>query len=262
MKNVLLYGGGTQSTGLLLMILDGVIDVKIDDAIYSDTFSEPKFVDNYILKVKDYVYKKYGFIINIVNKPGQGLEYDIKNNTGERIASLPLFTANGGMIRRQCTMEYKIIPINKYIKQKYEVGRKIKKSIPLINRLFGISLDEIERCKQSTDWWAINDYPLVMARMYRHEVINYIAKNHPQLSHPPKSSCVFCPFHNDQYWRELKKKHHIEFERACNIDELIRNNSKLSNRCYLHKSMIPLRNVNFELKQINIFGECEGYCGI
>ena len=60
MKNVLLYGGGTQSTGLLLMMCDGKIKgyEKPDMTIFSDTFSEPEFVNEYILKVSKYVLDK------------------------------------------------------------------------------------------------------------------------------------------------------------------------------------------------------------
>ncbi len=264
MKNVLLYGGGTQSTGLLLMMCDGFIPEysKPDLVIFSDTMAEPYFVNEYILKVKRYVWVKYRVEIEIISN-GNIIDDLLGNKKeGTRAASLPLFLDNGGMIRRQCTNEYKIIPINKVIKERFEIGRKKKESKPVVNRLFGMSLDEIGRCKQSTEWWAENKYLLVYERMYRNEVIRYVNLNHPELADPPRSSCYFCPFHSNLYWKLMKRKHPKMFKSACEIDELIRDNEKLRNRAYLHRSLKPLREINFEQLDVDIFGECEGYCGI
>lgn len=262
MKNVLLYGGGTQSTGLLLMALDGLFVVP-DLTIFADTYSEPYFVYDYIRLVREYIENKYNYEIDVVF--GGILESDIRVSkiTGKRVASIPLYTENKGMIRRQCTDEYKIKPITRYLKEYFNIGRKTKDSKPTIKRWFGISLDEIERCKVSQDWWAENYYPLVEMRMYRHGVINYINKNHPELANPSRSSCYFCPFHSDNYWRMLKEKHPNEFRRAIEIDEIIRINPKLNNKCYLHRSCKPLSEVDFSKHgQLEIFGECDGYCGI
>jgi len=273
MKEILLYGGGTQSTGLLLMALDGLFK-KPDMVIFSDTMGEPQFVYDYIKRVNIYIIEKYQLGIRQIY--GGNLPQDIKSAElsyrinqkfpslkTKRIASLPLFTESGGMIRRQCTAEYKIQPITKHIKSVYNFGRKNAKSEIEINRWFGISLDEIERCKISQEWWAINNYPLVEKRMYRHEVIDYINKNHPELANPPRSSCYFCPFHNDNYWRELKENHNNEFGKACKIDELIRHQPKLTDKCYLHRSRQPLKDVDFSKHgQLEIFAECDGYCGI
>jgi hypothetical protein len=264
MIDVLLYGGGTQSTGLLLMLCDGHLKgyTKPDIVIFADTKSEPHFVDDYILKVSEYVKRTYD--VELITVSAGSLKADIKNNsnTGERVASLPLFMSNGGMINRQCTFDYKINPVNKYLKKTIEIGRKKKGSEPVVNRMFGYSLDEIERCKVSSDWWAVNDHPLVMNRLYRHEVINYINKNHPELKNPPRSACYFCPFHSDVYWRELKKKYPDVFKEACKIDEMIRIKDNLKYECYVHRSLKPLSEIDFSTTQLEIFGECEGYCGV
>jgi hypothetical protein len=264
MKNVLLYGGGTQSTGLLLMLCDEFIKgySKPDLVIFADTFSEPSFVNDYIKRVSKYVLDKFDLEITIISKGN--LEKDVINgiNNNARFASLPLFMSNGGMIRRQCTNEYKIIPINKYVKELFKVGRKSKNNNHLkVNRLFGISVDEIERCRISVDWWAINKYPLVDARLNRNDVINYVNTNHPELADPPRSSCYFCPFHSNSYWKTLKTKHPNIFRDACNFDDKIRINARLEHQSYLHRKTIPLKLIDFE-SQNEIFGECEGYCGI
>jgi len=224
--------------------------------------SEPHFVDSYVLDVTAYVWDKYKVQVVTVSKGSLKEDMITSFEDGSRVASLPLFMSNGGMIRRQCTNEYKIDPINKYIRSELDIGRKTKDSIASVNRMFGISLDEIERCKVSQDWWAVNKYPLVDHRIYRHEVIDYVNNNHPDIANPPRSSCYFCPFHSNDYWSAMKKKHPEMFEDACKMDDVIRVNKKLEHECFLHRSLIPLRDISFDNPQMEIFGECEGYCGI
>ena len=261
MKNVLLFGAGTQSAGLLLMALDGYFPVP-DLTIFADTHSEPEFVYTYFRQFKKYVKDCYNYDIIIVD--GGNLEQDLidASNNKSRVAGLPYFTESGGMIRRQCTLDYKINPIVKYIKELYNIGRKKKDSIPIIKRWFGMSLDEIERCRVSQDWWAVNYYPLVESRIYRHEVINYTNKKHPEIKNPPRSSCYFCPFHSDNYWRELKRNHGSEFNKAVEIDKVIRFQQNMRDKVFLHRKLKPLKDIDFNKYQYEIFGECEGYCGI
>lgn len=260
-KNVLLYGGGTQSTALLLMSLEGVF-AKVDYAVFSKIGdSEPKFVNDYVYKVKEFVKDRYNFDLTILET--SDLQKDILNANGNRVASLPYYTLNGtekGMLMRQCTYEYKIVPINKWIKEKCNVQRGDKE---VVCRWFGISFDEMQRMKTSTDKYAINYYPMVDARIRRAEAIDYINKRFPELKEPPRSSCVFCPFHSDGYWRQLKQKHPTEFQRAVEFDKQVRkSNPKLRSELYLHKSCKPLDEIDFD-SQADFFEGCdEGYCGM
>lgn len=59
--HVLSYGGGTQSTALLLMALKGEINGVIPDyIIFSDTGWEPKHVYNWIEKINKHIKATYG----------------------------------------------------------------------------------------------------------------------------------------------------------------------------------------------------------
>jgi len=83
---------------------------------------------------------------------------------------------------------------------------------------------------------------------------------------PRKSSCVFCPFHGDAYWLDLKRNYPEEFAKACSVDETIRDMSKrgMRNPLYLHRSLVPLSEVKFRHEQQMDFfsNECDGYCGV
>lgn len=49
MKEVISYGGGTQSTALILMALEGKFNLpRPDFAVFSDTGGEPEFIYDYV----------------------------------------------------------------------------------------------------------------------------------------------------------------------------------------------------------------------
>lgn len=72
--NVLSWGGGTQSTALMLLMLDGKIKdengnvVKPDYIMFADTKNEASFLYNQLYKVIDYVKKTYDYDIIVTSK--------------------------------------------------------------------------------------------------------------------------------------------------------------------------------------------------
>lgn len=181
-------------------------------------------------------------------------------------ASLPLHTLlNGerGMLRRQCTNEYKIQPVHQAIRRHLGLakGERVKNGTK-VTLWLGISLDEVERMKMSRVSWIENNWPLIEKRMTRGDCLEYLkAKSIPQ---PAKSACIGCPFHGDDYWRELKSKSPEEFESACNFDDIMRKRkAAVKAPVYLHPTMKPLREVDLTDNQGDMFGnECEGHCGL
>ena len=69
------------------------------------------------------------------------------------------------MIRRQCTHEYKIQPVIKQIRELH--GLKPHKHMPLTQVWLGISMDEIQRMKESVLPRIEYYYPLIEQRMTR-----------------------------------------------------------------------------------------------
>ena len=118
--------------------------------------------------------------------------------------------------------------------------------------------------KPSRTAWVTNCYPLVDAGLRRSDCLRIIRE--AGLPEPQKSSCVFCPYHSDEFWRRLGTHHPDEFERAAKIDDAIRDMSKsgVKGQVFLHRSLKPLRVIDFD-KQTRLFGdledeECEGGC--
>jgi hypothetical protein len=94
------------------------------------------------------------------------------------------------------------------------------------------------------------------------------AKGYPE---PPRSACVFCPFHSNKEWQRLKTQEPDEFKRAVQFEkELQAAKAKTDNMIstpYLHRSCQPIDQVDtrsdFDKGQLPLWDdECEGMCGV
>ena len=274
MKNIVSYGGGTQSTALILMALNGEYSLSRPDfGVWADVGAEPEFIYDYVYYFIDYVKTKYDFDIFIC-KHKEGLEKHIltppkKSRAGKfYTSSVPPFftlseTGEKGMLMRQCTPDYKINPVKKLINSKLERAEPYRKWI-------GISFDERSRMKISPEKKVTNYYPLVDNFIRRDMAIDYVVGQ--GLRKPQRSSCYFCPFHSDEYWLWLKKYHIKEFNKACDFEiksQMIVKSGLgvIRDMVYVHSSCKPLAEVKFDNEnQLNLFphliDECDGECGI
>ena len=256
MIDIISLGAGKQSTYMLLTSLEGKYEHKPDFAVFADIGCEPEYVYNHVDWLTEYVKHKYDFDIITING-GDLIQdtLDYYKGKNKRSASIPCFLSQGGMIRRQCTGEYKINPLKRYY-QKVRNGEKIRQWI-------GISLDEIQRVKNSFVGYIDNYYPLIEQRITISEIIAWFSKH--GYEEPGKSSCIVCPFHSNNYWKRFKKEYPEEFETACKFDEAIRDHPKLKSQCYLHRTLKPLREIDFRFEPSlfpELIEECDGLCGL
>ncbi len=254
--NIISLGAGVQSTTLALMAAFGELPMP-DCAIFSDTGWEPKAVYEHL----DKLIKFLPYPVYVVS--GGNLKEDTinrSNSTGQRFAAIPWHIRNPdgsrGMGRRQCTNEYKLRPLQKKIVEL--LGGHPKSGAHV---WIGISTDEAHRMKPSRVQYIVNEYPLIDKRLNRQECLKWL-ENKGWTA--PKSSCIACPFHSDHEWRNLTKE---EFAEAVEIDKIIREQSGFKGHQFMHRSLLPLDQVDLrdaqELGQIDLFGnECEGMCGV
>jgi len=255
--NVISLGAGKQSSYMLLAALEGAYKYRPDVAVFADTGCEPKYVYSYLGWLVDYVKDKYDFNIITVSRGNLVTDtIDYIEGRNKRGASLPLFSEiSGGPINRQCTADYKIAPVNKYL-QSIRRKRRVRKWI-------GISLDEIERMKLSPVKYAEHYYPLVEGRIRIDGIVNWFKENN--LPEPGKSACLICPFHSHRYWQRLKKEFPDEFNKACDFDDKIRQLPNMRGKTYLSRRLKPLRDVNFDYEPSlfpELIEECYGLCGL
>ena len=256
---IISLGLGVQSTAMYLLSSTNFID-RADHAIFADPGAELPRTYEILEYLQDWAKYNNGIPIHSVKKSLYQDLLNQENSTGQRSASIPAFSDEGrGMLRRQCTKEYKIDVVVKKIRDLY--GLKKYKTMPKTEVWLGITMDEIQRMKVSQLSRITYVYPLIDQRMSRGDCMSVFEQyNFPK---PIKSSCVFCPYHGDKQWKELKEKLPEEFAKAVAVDNAIRDSSKkgVNEKIYLHRSCRPLQDVEFAAQQ-ELFMCEEGYCGL
>lgn len=265
MHQIISLGAGVQSTTLALMAAHGEIGPKPEMAIFADTQWEPKKVYRHLewLKVE---LARFGIPV-VVATAGSLREQIVQAcNSGDRFASIPFYTINAdgekGMVRRQCTSEFKIRVILAAARR--ELGLTKHKMPPgTVKQWIGISLDEIERAKPSHVKWAERRHPLLEMEMTRLDCMTWLTRKGYAV--PPKSSCIGCPFHDDHTWLDMKRNDPESWHDAVEIDRMVRKLPRFSGQAFLHPSCRPLEEVNLNEDQMEMdlfINECEGVCGV
>ncbi|MGD9160056.1 MAG: hypothetical protein PVG39_16700 [Desulfobacteraceae bacterium] len=244
--NVVSLGAGRQSSYMLLRGLAGDFSVIPDAAVFSDTQNEPPYVYEFLDKLVQYCHDVYSFDITILRN----------ESILESRQSLPYYINGGqGTLRRQCTTHFKIRPVRRFCQQNRS-GRKVRLWI-------GVSCDEMERMRVSDVKYIKHFYPLVESRVTISSILKFWESH--VLKVPGKSSCMVCPYHSDRWWRMFKKQFPKSFNSVCDFDESIRKSVLPDGDVFLHRSCVPLRNVDFSFSSSlfpELIEECSGLCGL
>jgi len=261
---ILSLGAGVQSSTLALMIEKGEIPM-VDAAIFADTFSEPKAVYDWL----DWLESKISYPLY---KVSFGNLREDSMNPKWNFVTIPVFTKNSttgkkGLLRRQCTSNYKINPVNQKVRNLLGLAKgERRKNGTSVEMIMGISTDEIFRVKTNQIKYITNVYPLIEKKMNRQSCKDWMAKN--KYPTPPRSACTFCPFHNNKEWSQIKKGDPKEWQEVIEFDKAIRSNTKKSeDKVYLHRDCVPIDQIDFDKdkdkEQLDMFNnDCTGMCGI
>ena len=271
-KHIISLGAGVQSSTMALMAAQGEITPMPDAAIFADTQAEPQSVYRWL----DWLEKQLPFPVYRVTAGSlTKRSLALRKTRDGRLYSktdIPYYTKNrdgsqGKIPRRQCTRDFKLLPIMRKQRELAGVVRGQREASVIAWQ--GISLDEIYRMKESRERWCANRYPLVEAGIRRSDCLVWMrAHGYPS---PPRSACIYCPYHNDVEWRRLKLEAPDEFAAAAEFESSLQQIKALSDNAdsipFLHKSCVPLREIDFasaeDRGQTNLFNnECEGMCGV
>jgi hypothetical protein len=271
-------GAGVQSSTMALMASRGELPDSdlVQGAIFADTQDEPQSVYTWL----NWLEKQLRFPVHRVTA-GKLSENALKlkiTKDGRRYYSsdIPVFTLSdngimGKVPQRSCTKDFKLVPIFKHLRKLAGVKRGTKHAV--VEEWIGISLDELQRIKSSRDPWARFRWPLVEQRMTRRHCFEWMEKNgYPK---PPRSSCVFCPYHRNEEWRRLQVEEPQEFSRAVEFEKNLQaakgSSDNFHSTPFLHRSCKPLDSIDFRsdiergqnlLFDDNWNDECEGMCGV
>jgi len=261
---VISLGMGVQSTALYLMSSIGYKVPRADYAIFADPQAEHYKTYKLLDWLLDWKEKNNGIEI-IINRDKDILTDILKsqNSRGAKWTTIPAFSESGGMVMRQCTGEYKIWSVQQSVRRLH--GLEKKKRMKRTEMWLGISIDEIERMKESRMYNIKYFYPLIYHNLTRKDCIEFFKDNNFPV--PVKSSCTFCPFHSNDYWKEIQKENGKAWKEAVAVDRQIRNSTKKGDKdkLYIHNSCKPLEDIDFDDGQLEMFEgfNCdEGYCGL
>ena len=262
---VISLGLGVQSTTMYLMSSLGELD-RADHAVFADPGAEHPETYKLLEYVLHWQQENDGVPIHVVRKSLLNDVLNQSNSTGQKMVAIPAYvkhpSGKDGLLRRQCTNEYKIKPVMKKIRELY--GLKPRQRLPQAELWLGISTDEAHRMKDNQIKAMTNYYPLVEKQFNRNDCRKWLRINGVRI--PVKSACVFCPYSSNTMWRNLKEQHPNSFSIAVDVDKKIRTSlevRKNPNPVFLHRSLKPLEEAYLDEDQQDLFGEeCEGYCGL
>ena len=239
-----------------------------DCAIFADTGWEPKAVYEHLRWLMSP--NVLPFPVRIVRNGNIREALTMHKSGGYTAVPFYLKTEKGySMGRRQCTHEYKLKPLRWAYRQLLTKGRRDRIKANAVMAWIGISADEVMRMKPSGIAWCVNRWPLIEKRLTRRDCLQWLGRHgYPR---PPKSSCIGCPFHNDNHWRAMRDRAPEEFSDAVFVDRVIRNGGSqfaiMHAEQFIHPSCVPLDQADLSTAadhgQLNLFNnECEGMCGV
>jgi hypothetical protein len=214
---VVSYGGGVQSTALLVLAAQRIIDFPVFlFANVGDDSEAPETLAYLHAHALPYA-QANGIEVHVLDRVRRdgSVEtlYGRLTKPGSRSLPIPVRMSNGAPGTRSCTADFKIRVIGKWLK-----AHGASPSRPATVGI-GISLDEIVRLNKRR------------AMPYEHPVYPLL-DHHPPLRRsdcqriiaaaglpvPPKSSCWFCPMHRPAAWAEMRRDRPALFTRACQLE--------------------------------------------
>lgn len=257
---ILSLGAGVQSTALLMLALDGEVDV--DAAVFADTGWEPRAVYEHLEQIEALAAMR-GLPIYRVSR---GNIRDTSRQSDFHDAPYFLRQADGseGMARRQCTHQLKVRPIRTKVRELMAARGLTVRDRPAVVMNLGISWDEMQRMKPADVQYVEHAWPLIERRWTRADCATYL-EGHGITA--PRSACIGCPYHSNREWRDMQLRAPEEFADAVAFEVEIQNTKgSLRGRPFLHRDRVPLDTVDLrseeERGQLSLVDECEGLCGV
>ena len=254
---ILSLGWGVQSWTLAAMAALGEIE-PVDYAIHADTTHEAEGTYAHATKWTPWLERRGVKVVTVKAGNTDAVRDNVGTNGSILVPAFTLDESEGeGQIRRQCTQDWKIIPIRRFL-------RTHSKATPgAITMLLGISLDEWHRMKDSNVKYIKHIYPLVDMRISRADCVAWLESHNLDL--PPKSACTFCPYHSLTSWKNLKRQGGVDWDRAVTVDAAVRE-KRPNLQTFLHPRRKPLEEAvripeDFGATQMEMDIPCDsGHC--
>ena len=271
---VVSYGGGVQSTALLVLAAQGYIPHRTflfanvgDDSEHPDTL-------RYVREIAFEYAASHGIEMHELDRvPKKGLSkgqvetlWGRLMRTESRSIPIPVRMSNGAPGTRSCTADFKIRVVGRWLKEHGATAANPARVA------IGISVDELERATSRRDEsYEIVEYPLLTIEhrlaprgANRNDCKRIIAS--AGLPIPPKSSCFFCPFHRPAVFADQARTEPELFAKSVLLEDTInaRRDKLGKDHVYLTRFGKPLSEVfaNTQLSMLDDWDEDDGHrCG-
>ena len=198
MRRVFSCGGGVQSTACLVLAAQGKIPYRT--FVFANVGDKAESPDT--IKYIDQVLKPYAKLhgiewVDLQRCRRDGTPVDLFDDLlrPTRSINIPVRMSNGAPGNRNCTVEFKIKPIAKWI----------KRNAPGCILGKGISTDEPHRATPSRESDGYTSaYPLIELGISRSDCLRIVRE--AGLPQPPKSSCWFCPYKTTDQWITMRRE--------------------------------------------------------
>ena len=269
---VISYGGGVQSTALLVLAARGRIN--FDTFLFANVGDDSEHPDTlaYVRDVAAPYAADHGITLHTLHRQRRDGStetlYGRLTKPGSRSLPIPVRMSNGAPGTRNCTADFKIAVTGKWVKQ-HGASKDHPATIGI-----GISLDEIHRANtRRANPYERLVYPLIGIgeetglHMTRQDCLNLIRRE--GIPVPPKSACWFCPFHRPSAWTDMRRDRPDLFQRAADLEALLNDRRDMlgKDHVYLTRFARPLADAIPDQPLLPLFdvshddGACDsGYC--
>ncbi|MFZ3470249.1 phosphoadenosine phosphosulfate reductase [Streptomyces sp. 4.24] len=215
---VISYGGGVQSTALLVLAAQGQIDYSTflfanvgDDSEHPATLA-------YIRDIAAPYATRFGIELHQLRRTRRdGTTETLMerlNRPDTRSIPIPVRMANGAPGRRSCTADFKIKVVGRWLRE-HGATPNAPAAVGI-----GISVDEIHRAnRRRSEPHEQVEYPLLDLGLRRDDCERIIEG--AGLPVPPKSSCFFCPFRTVGAWRQQRREDPDLFARSIQLEQTV-----------------------------------------
>jgi hypothetical protein len=220
---VISYGGGVQSTALVVLAAQGKLEAimggPVKYALFGNTGddSEHPATLKYVREIAIPWAAERGIEIIELATTKNGEATTIWNEIMKPESKRMLIPVYGDInmpLQRSCTVDFKIKTVGRWVK-KNGATKKDPAQVAI-----GISTDEIQRAgRGKEEYMQQRVYPLLDLGLDRIGCMRVI--HDAGLPVPPKSSCFFCPFHRPLVWSEMRRDEPELFEKAQELEDVL-----------------------------------------
>lgn len=207
--NVVSYGGGTNSTAMLIWMFES--GIRPDLVLFADTGGEKPGTYDHIETVNGWC-SLVGFpdIVRVKKKGRVYIGETLEANC-LRKSMLPSIAYG----YKSCSAKYKIQPQD-FFCNNYQPCVDVWASGAKVTKFIGYDADEERRAKIKADDKYEYTYPLITAGWGRDECVEAIGR--AGLPQPGKSACFFCPSSKKSEILDLRLRHPDLYQRALDME--------------------------------------------